>query len=148
MRNMVEGVICFLIVFVICTPFFVFELFALQSLGITYDSLWSLVFFYVVYTIVKAPITFVADAIPMFFKQKGWIRSSKGLFYFALHAITSFALICSIDYFLQTVSFAVESAMIFAIFIAGLHWLFTHRDPDKPIYGTAEWDALTQKFKR
>ncbi|WP_394555570.1 YrvL family regulatory protein [Priestia aryabhattai] len=93
-------VICLSIVLIILFAIMFFEFFTLKLLGLQYDSIGSLVYFFVLYLLLEIPLSLIVGAIPKALKSVGIIQFSKGLLSFLLDTGLTFALINSLDIFM------------------------------------------------
>ena len=70
--------ICTSIVLVILLGITFFEYIFLRLLGLQYNSIGALVFFFVMYVFLEIPLSLITNAIPKALKSFGIIQSTKG----------------------------------------------------------------------
>lgn len=94
------GVIIAIIILILLFIIAFFEFIVLRLLGFEYDSIHSLVSFFVLYTLLEIPLSLFLDALPKALKSLGMIKSSKGWLPFVLDTCLTFLLITLLDFFM------------------------------------------------
>ena len=112
-------VICISIVSIILLGITFFEYIFLRLLGLQYNSIGALVFFFVMYFFLEIPLSLITNAIPKALKSVGIIQSSKGWLLFFLNTGLTFVLIESLDTFMMNIEITWQDSLIFAV-ISGL----------------------------
>ena len=146
MNKIKTVVICTSIVTIILLGITFFEYIFLRLLGLQYNSIGTLVFFFVMYLFLEIPLSLILNAIPKALKSIGIIQSSKGWLSFILNAGFTFALIELLDNFMVNVSITWQGSLIFAL-IAGLVGLkLKEKDDEPPTIDSEEFEEIGNSF--
>lgn len=139
-------VICLSIVLIILFAIMFFEFFALKSLGLQYDSIGSLVYFFVLYLLLEIPLSLILSAIPKALKSVGLIQSSKGLLSFLLDTGLTFTLINSLDIFMTHIKIEWLGAIVFSIIAGFVSWKLKEKDEEPPSIDSEEFKEIEKRF--
>ena len=124
-----------------------FEFFTLKLLGLQYDSIGSLVYFFVLYLLLEIPLSLIVGAIPKALKSVGIIQFSKGLLSFLLDTGLTFALINSLDIFMTHIKIDWLGAIVFS-FIAGvISWKLKEKDEEPPSINSKEFKEIEKRYE-
>ena len=135
-------VICTSIVSIILLGITFFEYIFLRLLGLQYNSIGALVFFFVMYFFLEIPLSLITNAIPKALKSVGIIQSSKGWLLFFLNTGLTFVLIESLDTFMMNIEITWQDSLIFAV-ISGLIGLkFKEKDDEPPMSDSEEFKKI------
>lgn len=117
-----------IITFLVCGLLFVgiLSIIALLSgvimkiFGFEYESIGSIILFFVIATIISYPFSLIAEALPKVFLYFGKLSKQMAiLFYIILDTFATFYGLRAVDYFMQSVS-ATDISIIFVSFILAL----------------------------
>jgi hypothetical protein len=139
-------VICLSIVLIILFAIMFFEFFALKSLGLQYDSIGSLVYFFVLYLLLEIPLSLILSAIPKALKSVGLIQFSKGLLSFLLDTGLTFTLINSLDIFMTHIKIEWLGAIVFSIIAGFISWKLKEEDEEPPSIDSEEFKEIEKRF--
>ena len=146
MNKIKPVVICTSIVSIILLGITFFEYIFLRLLGLQYNSIGALVFFFVMYVFLEIPLSLITNAIPKALKSIGIIQSSKGWLSFILNTGLTFALIELLDTFMVNVSITWQGSLIFAL-IAGLVGLkLIEKNDEPPTIDSEEFEEIGNSF--
>ncbi len=134
--------ICISIISIILLGITFFEYIFLRLLGLQYNSIGALVFFFVMYLFLEIPLSLITNAIPKALKSVGIIQSSKGWLLFFLNTGLTFVLIESLDTFMMNIEITWQGSLIFAV-ISGLIGLkFKEKDDESPMSDSEEFKKI------
>lgn len=139
-------VICLFIVLIILFAIMFLEFFTLKLLGLHYDSISSLIYFFVLYLLLEIPLSLIVSAIPKALKSVGLIRSSKGLLSFLLDAGLTFALINLLDIFMTHIKIDWLGAIVFSIIAGFISWKLKEKDEEPPSINSEEFKEIEKKL--
>ncbi|MGG1357339.1 MULTISPECIES: YrvL family regulatory protein [Bacillales] len=139
-------VICLSIVLIILLGIIFFEFIVLRLLGLQYNSIGSLVFFFVLYLLLEIPLSLISNAIPKALKSVGIIQSSKGLLSFLLDTGLTFALINLLDTFMANIKIEWQGAVIFSIITGLISWKLKETDEEPPTIDSEEFKEIEKRF--
>ncbi|MEJ9282296.1 MULTISPECIES: YrvL family regulatory protein [Ureibacillus] len=139
-------VICLSIVLIILLGIIFFEFIVLRLLGLQYNSIGSLVFFFVLYLLLEIPLSLISNAIPKALKSVGIIQSSKGLLSFLLDTGLTFALINLLDTFMANIKIEWQGAVIFSIITGLISWKLRETDEEPPTIDSEEFKEIEKRF--
>lgn len=139
-------VICLSIVLIILLGIIFFEFIVLRLLGLQYNSIGSLVFFFVLYLLLEIPLSLISNAIPKALKSVGIIQSSKGLLSFLLDTGLTFALINLLDTFMANIKIEWQGAVIFSIITGLISWKLRATDEEPPTIDSEEFKEIEKRF--
>ena len=123
-----------------------FEYILLKILGLQYDTMGSLLFFFVIYTFLEIPLSLITRAIPRALKSTGILKTSKGLVPIILNTGFTFMLIKLIDTFMDSIAISWQGAMIFALITALIHWLLEEKSEEPPMADSEEFKRIEEKI--
>ena len=105
----------------------------MKIFGFEYESIGSIILFFVIATIISYPFSLVAEALPKVFLSFGKLSKQMAiLFYIILDTFATFYGLRVVDYFMQSVSATDISIIIVSLILA----LFGISDVDKKTKGT------------
>ena len=134
--------ICISIISIILLGITFFEYIFLRLLGLQYNSIGALAFFFVMYLFLEIPLSLITNAIPKALKSVGIIQSSKGWLLFFLNTGLTFVLIESLDTFMMNIEITWQGSLIFAV-ISGLIGLkFKEKDDESPMSDSEEFKKI------
>ncbi|KRF67225.1 hypothetical protein ASG99_16480 [Bacillus sp. Soil768D1] len=138
--------ICTSIVLIILLGITFFEYIFLRLLGLQYNSIGALVFFFVMYVFLEIPLSLITNAIPKALKSVGIIQSRKGWLSFILNTGLTFALIELLDTFLVNIAITWQGSLIFSL-ISGLIGLkLKEKDDEPPMIDSEEFKSIENRF--
>lgn len=138
-------VICLSIVLMILFAIMFFEFFTLKLLGLQYDSIGSLVYFFVLYLLLEIPLSLIVSAIPKTLKSVGLIQSSKRLLSFLLDIGLTFALINLLDIFMTHIKMEWLGAILFSIIAGFISWKLKEKDEEPPLIDSEEFKEIEKE---
>ncbi|WP_233190922.1 YrvL family regulatory protein [Sporosarcina sp. P19] len=138
--------ICTSIVLIILLSITFFEYIFLRLLGLQYDSIGALLFFFVLYLFFEIPLSLITNAIPKALKSVGIIKSSKGWLVFILNISLTFTLIGLLDHFMENIEISIQGVFIFALISGFLSWKLSENDVKPPDVESKEFKELEDKF--
>ena len=139
-------VICTSIVSIILLGITYFEYILLRLLGLQYNSIGALVFFFVMYLFLEIPLSLITNAIPKALKSIGIIPSSKGWFLFILNAGLTFTLIELLDTFMVNISITWQGSLVFALTAGLVSLKFREKDDEPPMIDSEEYEEIGNSF--
>ncbi|MDU9694043.1 YrvL family regulatory protein [Priestia sp. SB1] len=140
-------VICLSIVLIILFAIMFFEFFTLKLLGLQYDSIGSLVYFFVLYLLLEIPLSLIVSAIPKALKSVGIIQSSKGLLSFLLDTGLTFAIINLLDIFMTHIKMEWLGAILFSIIAGFISSKLKEKDEEPPLIDSEEFKEIEKGFE-
>ncbi|RIJ63007.1 hypothetical protein CW357_17105 [Rummeliibacillus sp. TYF005] len=139
-------VICLAIVLFFLLGISFFEFFVLRLLGLQYNSMGALVFFFVLYLLLEIPLSLISNAIPKALYSVGIIRSSKGLLSFLLDTGLTFTLINLLDTFMGNIKIEWQGAVIFSIITGFISWKLKETDEEPPTIDSEEFEEIEERM--
>ncbi|MGE7186375.1 YrvL family regulatory protein [Peribacillus sp. NPDC006672] len=139
-------VICTSIVLIILFGITFFEYIFLRLLGLQYNSIGALVFFFVMYVFLEIPLSLITNSIPKALKSVGIIQSSKGWLSFILNTGLTFALIELLDTFLVNISITWQGSLIFALISVLIGLKLKEKDDEPPMIDSEEFKTIEHRF--
>jgi hypothetical protein len=139
-------VICTSIVLIILFGIIFFEYIFLRLLGLQYNSISALVFFFVMYVFLEIPLSLITNAIPKVLKSFGIIQSSKGWLSFTLNTGLTFVLMELLDTFMVNIEIASQGSLIFALISGFFNWTLRENDKEPPDIDSKEFKEIKNKF--
>jgi hypothetical protein len=118
----------------------------LRLLGLQYNSIGALVFFFVMYVFLEIPLSLITNAIPKALKSVGIIQSSKGWLSFILNTGLTFALIELLDTFMESISITWQGSLIFALITVLIGWKLEEKDDEPPMIDSQEFEKIGNRF--
>ncbi|MDA2566783.1 YrvL family regulatory protein [Bacillus cereus] len=132
----------FFIVFGILISITIFEFFLLRLLDFQYQSLGSLVIFFIIYLFFEFPLSLIIDSLPKALKAIGIIKSSKGLLSIVLDVGKTYILIITINYFMKTITISWQGTLIFSLISGFISWKLKQNDKEPPMINNEEFKLL------
>ena len=123
-----------------------FEYIFLRLLGLQYNSIGALLFFFVLYLFFEVPLSLIANGIPKALKSVGIIKSSKGWLVFILNISLTFTLIGLLDHFIENIEISIQGVFIFALLSGFLNWKLSENDVEPPDVDSKEFIEVENKF--
>lgn len=91
----------------------------MKIFGFEYESIGSIILFFVIATIISYPFSLIAEALPKVFLYLGKISKQMSiLFYIILDTVATFYGLRVVDYFMQSVSATDISIIIVSLILA------------------------------
>lgn len=91
----------------------------MKIFGFEYESIGSIILFFVIATIISYPFSLIAEALPKVFLYWGKISKQMSiLFYIILDTVATFYGLRVVDYFMQSVSATDISIIIVSLILA------------------------------
>ncbi|ARF14680.1 hypothetical protein SporoS204_11315 [Sporosarcina ureae] len=146
MKKIKTFFICTSIVLIILLAITFFDYIFLRLLGLQYDSIGALLFFFVLYLFFEIPLSLITNAIPKALKSVGIIKSSKGWLVFILNISLTFTLIGLLDHFMENIEISIQGVFIFALISGFLSWKLSENDVEPPDVESKEFKELGDKF--
>ena len=107
----------------------------MKIFGFEYESIGSIILFFVIATIISYPFSLIAEVLPKVLLSFGKLPKQMAiLFYIILDTFATFYGLRVVDYFMQSVSATDISIIIVSLILA----LFGINDVDKKTKGT-DW---------
>ena len=104
-----------------------------ENIGFEYESIGSIILFFVIATIISYPFSLIAEVLPKVVLSFGKLPKQMAiLFYIILDTFATFYGLRVVDYFMQSVSATDISIIIVSLILA----LFGINDVDKKTKGT------------
>ena len=104
----------------------------MKIFGFEYESIGSIILFFVIATIISYPFSLIAEALPKVFLYFGKLSKQIAiLFYIILDTFATFYGLRAVDYFMQSVSATDISIIVVSLILA----LFGISDIDRRIKG-------------
>ncbi|TCI72388.1 hypothetical protein EVJ22_06255 [Exiguobacterium sp. SH0S7] len=129
--------ICILIVSTILVVFTSLEFLILKILGLQYESLWSLLLFFIVYGISEIPTNLFLSACLQALTTLDIIPSHTGVLALFLHII---------DRLMASVSISQLGILVFSLVIGLVGWLSIQNDPGPPKRGSKEFEDYKKRI--
>lgn len=123
-----------------------FEYLFLRLLGLQYDSISTLLFFFVVYLFLEIPLSLIANAIPKALKSVGLIKTSKGWLSLILNVSLTFLLIELLDSFMANIEISMHGAFVFALVTGFLNWELRKTDKEVPDVDQQAFKEIERKY--
>jgi len=139
-------VICTSVILIILLGITFFEYIFLRLLGLQYNSIGALVFFFVVYLFLEIPLSFITNAIPKALKSVGIIQSSRGWLSFILNTGLTFALIELLDTFMVNIVIAWQGSLVFALITGLIALKLIEKDDEPPMVDSEEFKKIDNRF--
>ncbi|CAM3305329.1 YrvL family regulatory protein [Filibacter tadaridae] len=139
-------VICTSIVLFILLAITFFEYIFLRLLGLQYNSISALLFFFVLYIFLEIPLSLITNAIPKALKSVGIIKTSKGWLLFILNTGLTFLLIGLLDTFMVNIEISIQGAFVFALISGFLSWKLSNDDKEPPDAASKEFKEIGNKY--
>ncbi|WP_215115448.1 YrvL family regulatory protein [Exiguobacterium sp. s80] len=136
-----------LIISVILLVFTSLEFVFLKILGLHYESLSSLLFFFGVYLVLEIPINLFLKSLLKALVTLNFIKSSKGFIALILNIASTFVLLKVITQFIDTVSISQIGILIFSLITGLIGWLAIQNDSEPPKRGTKEFENFKKRGK-
>ena len=137
--------ICTLIISIILIVFTSLEFLILKILGLQYDSLWSLLLFFLVYGLSEIPINLFLSALLKSLTTLDVIQSHTGILALFLHITSTFIIVNIIDRLMTSVSISQLGISLFSLVTGLVGWLSIQQDPDPPKRGSKEFEAYEKR---
>ena len=138
--------ICALIVSTILITFTSLEFVILKILGLHYESLWSLLLFFVLYGILEIPINLFLASLLKALTTLNLIKSSKGILALILNIASTFILLKIINQVMNSVSISQLGILIFSLITGLIGWLSIQSDPEPPKRGSKEFEDFKKRM--
>jgi len=139
-------VICTSIVLIILLAITFFEYIFLRLLGLQYNSISALLFFFVLYIFLEIPLTLITNVVPKALKSVGIIKTSKGWLLFILNTGLTFLLIGLLDTFMVNIEISLQGAFVFAFISGFLSWKLSDNDKEPPDADSKEFKEIGNKY--
>ncbi|MEH7325008.1 YrvL family regulatory protein [Cytobacillus firmus] len=139
-------VICTSIVLIILFGITFFEYIFLRLLGLQYNSISALVFFFVMYVFLEIPLSLITNAIPKALRSVGIIQSSNGWLSFILNTGLTFVLMVLLDTFMVNIEIASQGSLIFALISGFFNWTLRENDKEPPDIDSKDFKEIENKF--
>ncbi|MEC1895583.1 YrvL family regulatory protein [Bacillaceae bacterium CLA-AA-H227] len=139
-------VICTSIVLIILFGITFFEYIFLRLLGLQYNSISALVFFFVMYVFLEIPLSLITNAIPKALRSVGIIQSSNGWLSFILNTGLTFVLMELLDTFMVNIEIASQGSLIFALISGFFNWTLRENDKEPPDIDSKDFKEIENKF--
>ncbi|MFS0673728.1 YrvL family regulatory protein [Ornithinibacillus sp. 179-J 7C1 HS] len=139
-------VICTSIVLIILFGITFFEYIFLRLLGLQYNSISALVFFFVMYVFLEIPLSLITNAIPKALRFVGIIQSSNGWLSFILNTGLTFVLMELLDTFMVNIEIASQGSLIFALISGFFNWTLRENDKEPPDIDSKDFKEIENKF--
>ena len=123
-----------------------FEYIFLRLLGLQYNSIGALVFFFVMYVFLEIPLSLITNAIPKALKSVGIIQSSKGWLSFILNTGLTFALIKLLDTFMVNIAITWQGSLIFALITGLIGLKLKEKDDEPPMIDSEEFKTIENRL--
>ncbi|WP_353048990.1 YrvL family regulatory protein [Exiguobacterium sp. s36] len=137
--------ICTLIISIILIVFTSLEFLILKILGLQYESLWSLLLFFLVYGLSEIPINLFLSALLKALTTLNVIQSHTGMLALFLHIMSTFIIVNIIDRLMTSVSISQLGISLFSLVTGLVGWLSIQQDPDSPKRGSKEFEAYEKR---
>lgn len=138
--------ICSSVILIILLGITFFEYLFLRLLGLQYNSIGALVFFFVVYLFLEMPLSLITNAIPKALKSVGIIQSSRGWLSFILNTGLTFALIELLDTFMVNIVIAWQGSLVFALITGLIALKLKEKDDEPPMVDSEEFKRIDNRF--
>ena len=139
-------VICTSMVLIILFGITFFEYIFLRLLGLQYNSISALVFFFVIYVFLEIPLSLITNAIPKALKSVDIIQSSKRWLSFILNTGLTFVLMELLDTFMVNIEIASQGSLIFSLIAGFFNWTLRENDKERPDIDSKEFKEIENKF--
>lgn len=123
-----------------------FEYIFLRLLGLQYNSISALVFFFVMYVFLEIPLSLITNAIPKALRSVGIIQSSNGWLSFILNTGLTFVLMELLDTFMVNIEIASQGSLIFALISGFFNWTLRENDKEPPDIDSKDFKEIENKF--
>ncbi|KAF0821921.1 hypothetical protein KIS1582_4317 [Cytobacillus firmus] len=123
-----------------------FEYIFLRLLGLQYNSISALVFFFVMYVFLEIPLSLITNAIPKALRSVGIIQSSNGWLSFILNTGLTFVLMVLLDTFMVNIEIASQGSLIFALISGFFNWTLRENDKEPPDIDSKDFKEIENKF--
>ena len=137
--------ICTLIISIILIVFTSLEFLILKILGLQYESLWSLLLFFLVYGLSEIPINLFLSALLKALTTLNVSQSHTGMLALFLHIMSTFIIVNIIDRLMTSVSISQLGISLFSLVTGLVGWLSIQQDPDPPKRGSKEFEAYEKR---
>ena len=117
-------------------------------MGLQYQSLSDLVFFFILYLALEIPLSLITNAVPKALKSVGIIQSSKGWLQFILNTSFTFLLIRLLDTFMVDIDISWQSTLIFALVTGLIELKLNEKDDEPPMIDSEEFKNIDNRFKK
>ncbi|WP_083273993.1 YrvL family regulatory protein [Exiguobacterium aurantiacum] len=138
--------ICILIVSNILVVFTSLEFLILKILGLQYESLWSLLLFFIVYGISEIPTNLFLSACLQALTTLDIIPSHTGVLALFLHIASTYIILHIIDRLMASVSISQLGILVFSLVIGLVGWLSIQNDPGPPKRGSKEFEDYKKRI--
>lgn len=138
--------ICATILSVVILTFIFFEYIFLKVLGLQYDTVGSLIFFFIIYVFLEVPLSLITRAIPRALKSLDILKTSKGWLSIILNTLLTFMLIELIDEFMDTIFISWQGVMIFALITTLINRMLEDDNEEPPMVDSKEFKEIGEKF--
>ncbi|WP_253946733.1 YrvL family regulatory protein [Priestia filamentosa] len=135
------------VILIILLFFAFFEYIFLRIIGLQYNSLLNLVWFFTLYLFLEIPLAFITHAIPKVLKSVGILQTSKGWLPFILNTTLTFLLIEVIDNFMVSIEIEWQGTLIFALVTGFVGWRLGKDEEEPPDINSEEFKKIDNKFK-
>ncbi|WP_237894247.1 YrvL family regulatory protein [Priestia megaterium] len=125
-----------------------FEYIILKVLGLNYDSVRSLILFFILYGCLEIPLNLVLSSLLKALKSLKILNSSKGILALVLNIASTFILINLIDAFMESISISQLGVLIFSLITGSIGWLAIQDEKEPPNRGSEEYNELEEKMKK
>ncbi|TCI28797.1 hypothetical protein EVJ33_12295 [Exiguobacterium sp. SL-10] len=137
--------ICTLIVSIILIVFTSLEFLILKILGLQYESLWSLLLFFLVYGMSEIPTNLFLSACLKALTTLDLIQSHTGLLALFFHIASPFIVLNIIDSLITSVSISQLGILPFSLVTGLVGWLSIQQDSHPPKRGSKEFEAYEKR---
>ncbi|MGG0465300.1 YrvL family regulatory protein [Priestia aryabhattai] len=140
-------ILCIAIVTIVALFFTFFEYIILKGLGLNYDSIGSLILFFILYGGLEVPLNLLLSSLLKALKSMKILSSSKGILALILNIISTFVLINIINAFMSSISVSQLGILIFSFLTGSIGWLAIQDEKEPPSQGSKEYSELEGKIK-
>ncbi|MBK0010321.1 hypothetical protein IAE23_28035 [Bacillus sp. S35] len=140
-------ILCIAIVAIIALFFTFFEYIILKGLGLKYDSIGSLILFFILYGGLEVPLNLLLSSLLKALKSMKILSSSKGILALILNITSTFILINIINAFMNSISVSQLGILIFSFLTGSIEWLAIQDEKEPPSKGSKEYSELEEKIK-
>ena len=138
--------ICTLIVSIILIVFTSLEFLILKILGLQYESLWSLLLFFLVYGISEIPTNLFLSSFLKALTTLDIIQSHTGVLALFFQIASPFLILNLIDSLMTSVSISQLGILLFSLVTGLVGWLSMQQDSHPPKRGSKEFEAYEKKM--
>jgi hypothetical protein len=139
---------CISIVAIIALLFTFIEYITLKVLGLNYDSIGSLILFFILYGCLEVPLNFLLSSLLKALKSLEILNSSKGILALILNITSTFILVNLINAFMDSISISQLGILIFSFITGSIGWLAIQDENEPPSRGSKEYNELEEEIKK